>query len=622
MLFGAFQLSIIQNRLFSLYVLIISIVCSSIQYIATGSNTAADLILTLAVFSFSLFALTNLCESLSILRNRLRENNAQLKDAIGAKDIFLANMSHEIRTPINGVIGMLEAIGRTELTKQQSHFTNTAQSSANILLVLVNDILDLSKIQSGKMSTEEIEFDFQQEMDSVINDFAFRAEQKNLMCLVSYDLDIPQFLRGDPTRIKQILFNLLGNAIKFTSKGEVRIQVSAEEVIGDQLSLRFQITDTGIGIPTEKHSQLFNSFTQVDDSTTRHYGGTGLGLAICQQLCHTMGGSIDVESEVGKGSKFSFHIPLLISNGGSIPKTSLISMKNRISNIDVFLVDSRSNRNKHTQALFSSLGFSVYSVESEQEFIELIKEYENDTKKTQIIILNETVFGNHTIVELKKNLASQLPNSIWIKSDSLFQMPSNDEILSLGYDNYLHYPLKPYSLFTEIRRIESGALQTDIPQNQTLSTKNIIDQSAHLLLPDTSTSGGSILLVDDNKINQEVGSITLESLGYSSIKADNGAQALGLISQNRNQFSLILMDCQMPIMDGYETTQAIRLLEKTRGLARLPIIAMTANASPDEIKKSIAAGMDAHLSKPITTVKVKETLAQFLTSTDTFTTQT
>ena len=513
--------------------------------------------------------------------------------ASSAKSEFLARMSHEIRTPMNGVMGMSELLQATELTPRQRHLSQTISHSAAALLQIINDILDFSKVEAGKLELECIEFGLRETVEQAIEICASRAHAKGLELACDVGLDVPAKVRSDPMRLRQILINLVGNAIKFTDAGEVIVRV---KVIGDDGLLRFEVIDTGIGISQSAQTDIFNAFSQADSFTTRKYGGTGLGLAICSELATLMGGRIGVDSVVGRGSTFWIEVRLapiveLTPTFTRLPRLRLVGLRALI--VD----DNTSNREILAQHLIS-WGVEVVATESSLDALAVLGTPEG--LRFDFALLDDQMPGMDGIALAKR-----------IRGDSRFAAmrlimlttrdhhESNSDTVQL-FAAILTKPLRRSQLLNCVTRAMIPAPETGLEDT---GIRAMPAATSRAFVP-------KILLVEDNPVNREVAVGMLESLGCVAHAAENGWLALEAI--NNDAYDAVLMDCQMPVMDGLTATAELRRREQNAGGARLPIIALTANAMEGDRERCLAAGMDDFLCKPFSQQQLAALLKRWL----------
>jgi signal transduction histidine kinase/CheY-like chemotaxis protein/HPt (histidine-containing phosphotransfer) domain-containing protein len=512
--------------------------------------------------------------------------------ASSAKSEFLARMSHEIRTPMNGVMGMSELLQATELTPRQRHLSETISHSAEALLQIINDILDFSKVEAGKLELENIEFALRDAVEQTIEIFAARAHAKGLELACAIDLDVPGTVRGDPTRLRQVLINLVGNAIKFTDSGEVIVRVRA---VGDQ-RLRFEVADTGIGISEEAQTQIFNAFSQADSFTTRKYGGTGLGLAICRQLVALMGGQIGLHSEVNRGSTFQFDVRLEPVADASptltrLPRMNLIGLR-------TLVVDDNASNREILQQHMQSWGVEVIAVDTSDA---ALAELGADGARFDLALVDDEMPVMDGI-ELARHIRGD-PRWSGLRLILLSSHDDHDggsERAQL-FAAVLTKPLRRSQLFSSVSRVMTlqGTAGDPPPAG-----------SAPASPPPGVRAAPRILLVEDNPVNREVAVGMLESLGCKTDAAENGR--LAIEAMDTSSYDAVLMDCQMPVMDGLTATGEIRRREQTSGAARVPVIALTANAMEGDRERCLAAGMDDFLSKPFTQQQLATLLRRWL----------
>jgi signal transduction histidine kinase/CheY-like chemotaxis protein/HPt (histidine-containing phosphotransfer) domain-containing protein len=530
--------------------------------------------------------------------HELERSNRELtlaKEAADAASEFLANMSHEIRTPMNGVIGMTELLLATSLTERQRKLAETIFRSAGNLLGLINDILDFSKIEAGHLELEQIEFCPSETIDETIDLMAETAQRKGLELVCMVGCDVPQSVRGDPGRLRQILTNLLGNALKFTEKGEVVLSVRAA---GGDGVLRFEVEDTGIGLEAGARQRIFEAFRQADGSTTRKYGGTGLGLAIARRLVERMGGTIGVESEPGRGSRFSFSAHFGPVDGPLASPPAWLRGKRALA------VDDNARARRALGEQLACLGLEVVTEDDPFAAIATAHRANDEGRPFDVIVIDHAmpVLDGPSLLRILGSSAP-LRRAAFIQLQGIVDDDAASAEPALPHAVTLAKP-------TTKRRLV-GALEEALKRPELVVAPSPPRNVSRPSMPKVNAVGARVLLAEDTAVNTEVAVAVLELAGCTVHAVTNGRLALEALERER--FDVVLMDCQMPEMDGYEATEAIRARERATGAPRTPIIALTANVLADDRARCIAAGMDDFVTKPFTREQLGRAITKWAT---------
>jgi signal transduction histidine kinase/DNA-binding response OmpR family regulator len=520
----------------------------------------------------------------------LFEMKEAAETATKAKSSFLANMSHEIRTPMNAIIGMTSIGLSTEDVERKNYSFSKIETASKHLLGIINDVLDISKIEAGKFELSEVGFNFERTLRKTVDVINFRVEEKNQKFYINIGKDIPKVLIGDDQRLSQIITNLLTNAVKFTPDGgAIRLDSGLVSQKDDMCRLRISIEDTGIGITNEQKARLFKSFEQADVSTTRQFGGTGLGIAICKSIVEMMDGDIWVESVPGKGSKFTFEV---VMKQGDEEKRQPADCCVDWNSIRIFVVDDDAEIREFFINLFENMGITCSVAASGEEAIALLAQ--NDAYN--IYFIDWKLPGINGIELARQINQNAPPESVIVIFSSIDWTVIKDEAEAAGVDRFLPKPLFPSVIFDIIN--DYVGITSDIGQED--ASEYIDDFSGH-----------TILLVDDMEVNREIVMIVLESTNITIDTAENGLQAVEMFAASPEKYDMIFMDVQMPEMDGYEATRQIRTMDVPTA-ATIPIIAMTANVFREDIEKCLEAGMNSHLGKPVDFDEVIRMLRSYL----------
>lgn len=597
--------------MFFTYRLIVKYIFSPIGHIQTAITARQEGNYTLAHIE-RMDEIGNVAETYNHLIQDFSSKGAELEKALikaeegtRLKSEFLANMSHEIRTPMNGILGVAHLLNDTKLSAKQKSFVETIEKSGEALLYLINDILDLSKIEAGKIEIEHAPFNLLKTIEDTVDIITPKCRDKNIQTIINVPPNLPTSLIGDSGRVRQVLLNLLSNAVKFTHEGYVTINVDALTLENGHIRFEISVIDTGIGIPENKISHIFNKFDQADASTTREFGGTGLGLSISQKLCHMMGGDISVESTEGVGSAFTAYIEMQV-DGDPKEEDRYSHLKDYdISETSVLIADNLEIINIGLCTLFKQHNVTCYTAHDKDSFFKTL-----ETKDIDVVLIGERLSGiraKDILLQARKG-SEKSPNFVFM-TNTPAEYDKND-MKAAGFIAFFPKPIYPSELIPLLKDIKKQ--RTEKTGNFIITRHSLKERRKTPRDENKAPHKAKVLLAEDNPVNRGIANAMLEKIGCTVKLATNGAEAIQAYEEG--SFDLIFMDCQMPEVDGFEATKSIRSLEGSKASNRTPIIAFTANAMSGDKDICLEAGMDDYISKPAKPKDFEEKINKWFTA--------